>query len=232
MIEPPNVAQPQWPGRARQSRRRRHPADAAAGDDRSLCAEADALGGGRAAFTELALRLIDLVDAQTRAIVADKIAGYPNAPAAVRQRLLREHIALGAAERSDRRPSSACRQRSRRRRTERAVLCRQRRGAAADPAQPALCAAAAGRADRRGDRARVRSIGWKPRRSGTTAKSSPASSSARSAISRAQARRLIDDDFGRADRGGGGGARHAGRGAAADPALPQPGDQPIGAAGL
>ena len=31
-------------------------------------------------YTELALRLIDLVDAKTRAIVADKIAGYPTAP--------------------------------------------------------------------------------------------------------------------------------------------------------
>jgi hypothetical protein len=46
-------------------------------------------------FTELALRLIDLVDAPTRAIVADKIARYPNAPAAVRQRLLRDHVAIG-----------------------------------------------------------------------------------------------------------------------------------------
>jgi hypothetical protein len=45
-------------------------------------------------FTELALRLIDLVDAPTRALIADKIAGYPNAPAAVRQRLLRDKIAL------------------------------------------------------------------------------------------------------------------------------------------
>jgi hypothetical protein len=43
-------------------------------------------------FTELALRLIDLVDAGTRAIVAEKIAGYPAAPAAVRQRLLKEMI--------------------------------------------------------------------------------------------------------------------------------------------
>ena len=43
-------------------------------------------------FTELALRLIDLVDAGTRAIVAKKIAGYPTAPAAVRQRLLKELI--------------------------------------------------------------------------------------------------------------------------------------------
>jgi len=47
-------------------------------------------------FTELALRLIDLVDAATRAIVADKIAGYPNAPAAVRRRLLREQVSPGA----------------------------------------------------------------------------------------------------------------------------------------
>ena len=44
-------------------------------------------------FTELALRLIDLVDKRTRSIVAEKIAGYSNAPPAVRQRLLREYIA-------------------------------------------------------------------------------------------------------------------------------------------
>jgi hypothetical protein len=43
-------------------------------------------------FTELALRLFDLVDPATRAIVADKIASYPNAPAAVRQRVLRDHV--------------------------------------------------------------------------------------------------------------------------------------------
>jgi len=43
-------------------------------------------------FTVLALRLIELVDAQTRSIVAEKIAAYPTAPAAVRQRLLRDHI--------------------------------------------------------------------------------------------------------------------------------------------
>ena len=47
-------------------------------------------------FTELALRLIDLVDAETRSIVADKIGRYPNAPAAVRQRLLRDQITIGA----------------------------------------------------------------------------------------------------------------------------------------
>ena len=49
-------------------------------------------------FTELALRLIDLVDAKTRAIVADKIASYPNAPAAVRRRLLKELISAEAPE--------------------------------------------------------------------------------------------------------------------------------------
>jgi hypothetical protein len=43
-------------------------------------------------FTELALRLIEVVDARTRSIVAKKIGGYPNAPAAVRRRLLRDHI--------------------------------------------------------------------------------------------------------------------------------------------
>jgi hypothetical protein len=49
-------------------------------------------------FTELALRLIDLVDAPTRAIVANKIASYPAAPAAVRHRLLKEMISLRPAE--------------------------------------------------------------------------------------------------------------------------------------
>src|ERR1044072_7810638 len=45
-------------------------------------------------FTELALRLIDLVDAGTRAIAPEKTAGYPAAPAAVRHRLLRELISV------------------------------------------------------------------------------------------------------------------------------------------
>jgi hypothetical protein len=44
-------------------------------------------------FTELALRLLDLVDGRTRAIVAEKIAGYANAPKAVRERVLRDRIA-------------------------------------------------------------------------------------------------------------------------------------------
>jgi len=52
-------------------------------------------------FTKLALRLIDLVDAKTRAVVANKIAGYPTAPAAVRQRLLKELIALKAPDPAD-----------------------------------------------------------------------------------------------------------------------------------
>jgi hypothetical protein len=47
-------------------------------------------------FTELALRLIDLVEAPTRALVADKLGRYPNAPAAVRRRLLREQISVKA----------------------------------------------------------------------------------------------------------------------------------------
>src|SRR5690349_4245560 len=49
-------------------------------------------------FTKLALRLIDLVDAETRTVVANKIAAYPTAPAAVRQRLLKELISLKAPE--------------------------------------------------------------------------------------------------------------------------------------
>ena len=49
-------------------------------------------------FIKLALRLIDLVDAKTRIVVASKIAGYPTAPAALRQRLLKELIALNAPD--------------------------------------------------------------------------------------------------------------------------------------
>src|SRR3954463_7804220 len=52
-------------------------------------------------FTKLALRLIDLVDAETRILVANKIAGYPTAPAAVRQRLLKELISLKAPDPAD-----------------------------------------------------------------------------------------------------------------------------------
>ena len=51
-------------------------------------------------FTVLALRLIELVDAPTRSIVAEKIAGYPAAPTAVRQR----HRAECCKARSVRRP--------------------------------------------------------------------------------------------------------------------------------
>jgi hypothetical protein len=49
-------------------------------------------------FTELALRLIELVDGKTRAIIADKIAGCPTAPAAVRHRLLKDLISITAPE--------------------------------------------------------------------------------------------------------------------------------------
>ncbi len=48
-------------------------------------------------FTELALRLIEVVDAPTRAAIAERIAGYPTAPDTVRQRLLRETITLSAS---------------------------------------------------------------------------------------------------------------------------------------
>lgn len=47
-------------------------------------------------YTELALRLIELVDIETRAVIAEKIAGCPTAPAAVRHRLLREVITVKA----------------------------------------------------------------------------------------------------------------------------------------
>jgi hypothetical protein len=49
-------------------------------------------------YTRMALRLLDHVDAKTRAMIAGKIAGYPNAPAAVRQRLLKDHIVCNAPE--------------------------------------------------------------------------------------------------------------------------------------
>ena len=45
-----------------------------------------------AEYTRMALKLIDHVDGKTRSMIAGKIAGYPNAPAAVRQRLLKDHI--------------------------------------------------------------------------------------------------------------------------------------------
>jgi hypothetical protein len=51
-----------------------------------------------AEYTRIALRLIDHVDAKTRAMIAGKIAGYPNAPAAVRQRLLKDHIVCKTPE--------------------------------------------------------------------------------------------------------------------------------------
>lgn len=52
-------------------------------------------------FTELALRLFDLVDTPTRAIVAEKISGYANAPAAVRRRAVCEQTALRDAPGGD-----------------------------------------------------------------------------------------------------------------------------------
>jgi hypothetical protein len=49
-------------------------------------------------YERLALKLIEHVDAKTRATIARKIAGYPNAPAAVRQRLLRDYIKIKAPD--------------------------------------------------------------------------------------------------------------------------------------
>jgi hypothetical protein len=65
-------------------------------------------------FTELALRLIDVVDEPTRALVTERIASHPAAPEAVRLRLLRDQIALRAsieppgAERITRSRNAAC----------------------------------------------------------------------------------------------------------------------------
>src|ERR1041384_2782645 len=51
-----------------------------------------------AEYTRTALRLIDHVDARTRSMIAEKIAGYPSAPAAVRQRLLRDLVSQRSPE--------------------------------------------------------------------------------------------------------------------------------------
>src|SRR4051812_47020911 len=49
-------------------------------------------------YERLALKLIEHVDAKTKATIAQKIAGYPNAPASVRQRLLKEYIKIKTPE--------------------------------------------------------------------------------------------------------------------------------------
>ena len=49
-------------------------------------------------YTELALRLIDQVDAGTRAIVADRLANYPAAPRTIVERLEHDRILRGEAE--------------------------------------------------------------------------------------------------------------------------------------
>src|SRR3954466_9489435 len=49
-------------------------------------------------YERLALKLIEHVDAKTKATIAQKIAGYPNAPASVRQRLLKEYIRVKAPD--------------------------------------------------------------------------------------------------------------------------------------
>jgi hypothetical protein len=56
-------------------------------------------------YTRMALRLIDHVDAKTRAMIAGKIEGYPNAPAAVRQRLLKDHIVCKTPEETAKEPA-------------------------------------------------------------------------------------------------------------------------------
>jgi hypothetical protein len=56
-------------------------------------------------YERLALKLIEHVDAKTKATIAQKIAGYPNAPAAVRQRLLKEYIELKPAQEESKEPA-------------------------------------------------------------------------------------------------------------------------------
>ena len=168
----------------------------------------------------------------TRAIVANKIAGYPTAPAAVRHRLLKELISLKAPEpaNAETRPlagsgpapadelselffaSSA---------EERRLILLNLPYAPLAPAEP-IAPAIARESTHRLEAAAL----------GHNSELFARELERILAISRAQARRLYEDEFGRADRGGRRGARHAGDGAAADPAVPQSDDQPIGAAGV
>ena len=64
-------------------------------------------------YTELALRLIDQVDAGTRAIVANRLANYPGAPRTIVERLEHDRIHRGEAE-ANRQQRSSRRQRKRR----------------------------------------------------------------------------------------------------------------------
>ncbi len=130
-------------------------------------------------FTELALRLIELVDAKTRAIVADKIAGYPPAPAKVRQRLLRDLIVIKEPEAPEAAVFEPEDHGRAGRRAQRIVLRRRYRRAPADPAQSRLCPAAAGGTDRARRCQGGRATAWRPRRSGTTPRSSLAGARAR-----------------------------------------------------
>ena len=181
-------------------------------------------------FTELALRLIDLVDAKTRAIVADKIAGCPTAPAAVRHRLLKELISLKAPERPtpDRRSRQGTAPADELSELFFAASAEERRlillnlpYALLPPAEP-IAPAIARESTHRLEAA---ALGHNSELFARELERILAH------LARAGAPALRGR-VGRADRGGGRGARHAGDDAAANPAVPQSGDQPVGAASV
>ncbi len=147
-------------------------------------------------FTELALRLIDLVDVKTRSIVAAKIAGYATAPAAVRQRLLKDHISLTltAAEPgvAPAKPSVAGKPAADELNElffaadaeERRLILLNLPFALLPEAEPVA------------RRLASRSTAWRLQRLAITPSCSPVNLSAALSISREQARRLIEDESG------------------------------------
>ena len=179
-------------------------------------------------FTELALRLIDLVDAKTRSVVADKIAGYPAAPAAVRHRLLRELISTNDSEPVAAGPargtapadelselffaSSA---------EERRLILLNLPFAPLPPAAP-ITPAIAQEATHKLEAAAL----------GHNSELFARELERILAISRTQARRVYEDESGEPIVVVAAALRDARDGPATDFALPQSGDQPVGAEGL
>ena len=146
-------------------------------------------------FTELALRLIDLVDAGTRAIVANKIAGYPDRAGGGPPPLAEgADFAAGACRR--RRKANRCRPTQvpadelselffAANAEERRLILLNLPYAPLAPAKPIAPASRASR-----------SIGLRPRRSDTTANFRPRARAHARPSRASMARRLIDDQSG------------------------------------
>ena len=179
-------------------------------------------------FTELALRLIDLVDAPTRAIVTRKLAGFPGAPSAIRHRLLRDLVNLQEPDTEDPNAPGSIPAADELSELFFAAPAEERRLILLNlPYAPLAPATSIPPAMARESCHRIEAAAL-----GHNVELLARELERMLAISRTQARRLIEDSLWRARRGGGRGARHARGGAAADPALPQSDHQPVGAAGL